>query len=121
MGAEPNEAMGEVSHREAWIRHCIQRVLRGGLATSVVLMAAGLAIGFAAGEQTAPPVRLFALGSAGGGETIMALGVLALAITPLLRVLVLIGLWAHERDWRFVATAVVVLAVLVTSTVVGRG
>ncbi len=121
MGDDLPSVGGDVTLREAWIRRSIQLVLRGGLAIAFALMAIGLAVSFAAGERTAPAVRLFDLGHQTAGETIMALGVLVLAITPLLRVLTLIVLWAWERDLRFVAIAIVVLGVLVTSVVVGEG
>jgi len=49
---------------------------------------------------------------------LMGAGVVVLALTPVARVLVLIGLWVRERDWRFVAVAGVVLVVLGVAVVV---
>ena len=121
MDADVASAVGDEPRREAWVRRSIQLVLRGGLAIAVALMAVGAAVSYASGERTAPAVRLFELRGQSAGETIMALGVLVLALTPLLRVLVLIALWGVQRDLRFVTVAAVVLVVLVGSALVGHG
>jgi uncharacterized membrane protein len=49
----------------------------------------------------------------------MGLGILALGLTPAVRVLVLAAVWAHQRDWRFVAVAAVVVMTLAVATVLG--
>jgi len=51
----------------------------------------------------------------------MALGILALALTPALRVVTLIGLWSRERDWHYVRVAAVVLVVLAVAAGLGHG
>jgi uncharacterized membrane protein len=111
----------DARRREEGIRRTIQLVLRGGLAVAVALMVSGVTVSFASGERSAPALRPFDLGHQSVGETFMVLGVLALAVTPLLRVLALIVLWGRQRDARFVIAGVVVLAVLIVSAVVGHG
>ena len=89
----------------------VQLVLRGGLLTSVVLMVTGLAIRFARGEDDAPAIGLM----------LTAFGILVLALTPALRVLALVGVWWRERDYRFVGVALIVVATLITSVLIGKG
>jgi uncharacterized membrane protein len=104
------------------VRRFVQRVLRGGLAVAVALMTAGVVVKLAAGGDAARAVRLFRLGRrASAGDTLMAAGILVLALTPAFRVLSLIVLWARERDWRYVGVAVVVLIALLTAVAVGHG
>ena len=101
----------------------VQLVLRAGLVTSVVLMVAGLVLRFARGENDAPAVGLLDLFTRGGdtGLVLTALGILVLALTPALRVLALISVWWRERDYRFVGVALMVLATLIASVLLGRG
>jgi hypothetical protein len=103
------------------VRRFVQRLLRSGLALSFGLMATGFVAKLAQGAHDAPAVRLFRLGHGPGADTIMAVGVLVLALTPALRVLSLIVLWTRERDWRYVRVAIVVLLVLVAAALVGHG
>jgi uncharacterized membrane protein len=51
----------------------------------------------------------------------MAIGVLVLALTPIVRVAALVFIWVRERDWRFVAVAAFVMTMLVVSILAGRG
>jgi uncharacterized membrane protein len=101
----------------------VQLVLRAGLLTSVVLMVTGLALRFARGESDAPAVGLIELFTRGGdvGLLLTAFGILVLALTPALRVLALVGVWWHERDYRFVGVALIVVATLITSVLIGKG
>ena len=107
--------------REEADRSAIQILLRVGLGLGFALMLAGLAVKLDRGGGSAPAVRLFALRSGGPGDTIMAVGILALALTPALRVLTLIVLWTRERDWRYVGVATMVLAVLAVAARLGHG
>ena len=115
----------ELAHHDAPRREGIwvQRLLRGGLALSVVLMAVGLAVQLASGSRYAAPVRMFDVADANvtTGARLMALGILVLAFTPVLRVLALVLLWAKERDWRFVGVAVVVAVTLGLAIALGGG
>lgn len=101
----------------------VQLVLRGGLLTSVVLMVTGLAIRFARGEDDAPAIGLMDLFTRKGdvGLMLTAFGILVLALTPALRVLALVGVWWRERDYRFVGVALIVVATLITSVLIGKG
>ena len=101
----------------------VQQLLRGGLGAAAALMALGLAVQLASGVRGSVSVEMFGVGAAGIplGERLMALGILVLAFTPVLRVVVLIALWTKERDWRFVAVAVAVLLTLSAAIAAGGG
>ncbi len=102
----------------------VQRVLRVGLGLSVTLMVLGLAVTLARGEHgEAQAVRLGDLLSRDidPGLALTASGILVLALTPAFRVLALVGLWWRERDYRFVAVALAVMATLGASVLLGKG
>jgi uncharacterized membrane protein len=102
--------------------HSIQVVLRLGLAVGAALMAIGLIVDLAEGDRTlvAVPLRSI-LGTGSIGDRLMAVGILALLLTPVARVMVLVGVWWKEGDRRFAAVGLVVLAVLITGIVAGLG
>ena len=52
--------------------------------------------------------------------SVMLLGLLVLAATPILRVAVSILAFAIERDWRYVAVTGLVLAILIVSMALGN-
>jgi uncharacterized membrane protein len=89
----------------------------------MILMIAGVALKVATHDLAAPAVEMLSLWRArlGAGDRLMGCGILALALTPAARVLILLGLWARERDWRFVAVAGVVVVTLAIAVAVGGG
>jgi uncharacterized membrane protein len=110
------EAQAERDHKR------VQLLLRVGLALSTALMTAGMLVRLARGDHSSVPVRLFELGAAPDlGLLLIALGILALAMTPALRVLSLVLIWGRERDWRFVGVALAVAVTLALSIVLGKG
>ena len=110
---------GDASDR---LHQHVQTILRGGLALSVLLMASGVTLRLSRGLDDAPAVRLFAIGDASDpGLALTAVGILALAMTPALRVIALIFLWWREKDARFVGIALLVLATLILAVLLGKG
>lgn len=101
----------------------IQWILRAGLLLALGLMVTGAVIKFASGDMAVHPVGLLEWRHSAlpWGERLMTLGILVLALTPVFRVLALIGLWAEEKDWRFVGVACAVLVTLLVALVSGRG
>ncbi|KPV49515.1 hypothetical protein SE17_32180 [Kouleothrix aurantiaca] len=103
----------------------VHGVLIIGLATSTALMllGLGLALFYQRDLPTAVPNigdvlgRVAALRPSG----FLALGLLVLIATPILRVVGSIGAFVYERDWRFAAITSLVLAVLAVSLLFGRG
>jgi uncharacterized membrane protein len=77
----------------------VKRLTLAGVVTSAALLAAGLAS------------RLAGVDSA-TSRWLLDAGVLCLMTTPVIRVAVAIGEFAEDRDWRFVAVSLVVLAIL---------
>lgn len=107
------------------LNEVVHRVLIVGLAISTALMLAGVAL--ALFEQrdlptTVPDIhdvfnRVAALRPSG----FVALGLLVLIATPILRVVGSIGAFLYEHDWRFAAITSLVLGVLAVSLLLGRG
>jgi uncharacterized membrane protein len=52
---------------------------------------------------------------------LLDLGLLALMLTPLVRIIILAGGWALRRDFRFALVALVVLLLLIASLLKGVG
>lgn len=109
------------NHALAVERFTIQLLLRGGLAFSVALMAMGLVVNLTQNEMTPVAVPLVQVFSPvlPLGNRLLGLGVLALAITPALRVVTLLYLWGKERDYRFMLVAAVVMFTLALSIFLG--
>jgi uncharacterized membrane protein len=105
-------------------RASVQLLLRAGMGLSVLLFLVGLLLAFAHGGATPVGVPLFSLGALARhgefAELIAALGVLVLASTPIVRVLLLAWLWAQEKDRRFMWIAITVAAILAFAVVSGR-
>jgi uncharacterized membrane protein len=97
-------------------RRWVQGALRVGLALGGLLLAAGFLLALVRGERVtgaASPWHLLATGPL--PDRLMSGGMLLLAATPVARVGVLVAVWVRERDHRFAALALLVLAILVVS------
>jgi uncharacterized membrane protein len=107
------------------LNEVVHGVLIIGLAISTSLMLVGVGLAILYGRDlptTVPDVgdvldRVFALRPSG----FVALGLLVLIATPILRVVGSIGAFLYERDWRFAAITSLVLAILIVSLLLGRG
>ena len=116
----------------------ISSLLRCGVVVSLLIVVAGTVLSFvhhpdylrspaAYARLTAPPASPFrTLGDVVDGlrharrQALVALGLLVLVATPVLRVAASIGLFAIQRDRVFVAITSLVLILLVTSFLLGR-
>lgn len=101
----------------------VQRLLRGGLILSSLLLAAGLGWALAASRLQAHPVSFRSLThSFGSGHPsgIMGLGLMVLLVLPVVRVVVLAIDFARTRDWRYAAVALTVLMLLFLAVYLGR-
>lgn len=113
--ARPHGSRGE--------RRMVQLVLQGGLCLAAVLIAAGLALAALRGRMVSNPVVLSELPDllrTGHPRAFMALGILVLLATPIVRVLALIGGFALDRDWRFSTVALGVALLLLAGILLGR-
>ncbi|HEY7728659.1 MAG TPA: DUF1634 domain-containing protein [Candidatus Eisenbacteria bacterium] len=121
--------------------HALERgitgVLRAGVSASLILVAAGTVISFvhhpeylrslvALERLTRPGIapRSFAEVvsglAAGRGQAIVALGLLLLLATPVIRVAFSLALFLRDRERTFVALTLTVLALLLLSLALGR-
>lgn len=115
------------------------RLLRGGVILSAILLIVGLVVLFARDDRGAlsDPLATAGLDRFGAvfphtlsqvfaglrhftGESVIALGLLILIATPVLRVAVSILAFARARDWPYVAFTGYVLAMLIVSFLVGK-
>lgn len=123
--AAPDEVEGRSPlHTMDAVEHTVSRVLIVGMALSVALMAAGLALGIVDGEPIPQGVVGFArlphaLVTFDPGAY-LSLGLIVLILTPFVRVGGSIVAFAREHDRRYVLITSVVFAVMCLSVLVGR-
>jgi uncharacterized membrane protein len=99
----------------------VAAVLRGGVLLGGLLLAIGLVMGIAAGDTSTPALRLTDLFAGGPLHARFELaGVLVCGATPGVGVLALIGARFREQDWEAVATATVVVAILLVGMIIGH-
>jgi uncharacterized membrane protein len=121
--ATPQEV--QVAQERRDLNEVVHGVLIIGMFISTALMLAG--IGLDLFEQRDLPTvvpdiaevvgRVLALRPSG----FLALGLLVLIATPILRVIGSIGAFLYARDWRVAALTTLVLGVLLVSLLLGRG
>ena len=104
-------------------RRDVQLLLRIGLGTAALLMAAGLLVALASGPLPNSPLQVHALWQRDTALSVRlcGLGILVLSATPAVRVLALIVLWVEERDWKYAAVAAIVAVMLGVAIVLGGG
>jgi uncharacterized membrane protein len=124
--------------RVAGTEWAISRVLRIGVATSLLFVAAGTLLSFLQGggygTQPSEVARLIGPGGSfprsagwllGGivrldGQAVIVAGLILLIATPVVRVAVSIVSFARERDRPYVVITAVVLGLLLLSLVLGK-
>jgi len=102
----------------------VHRLLVVGLVISTALMLIGLALDLLLRREIPTVVpdlgevwtRVLAIRPSG----FLALGLLVLIATPIVRVVGSIMIFAYERDWRFALITLVVLAIVTLSLLLGR-
>ncbi len=127
-------SMPRSPERDALVRQAeliISNVLRGGVITSGIVILAGTVAfytrylgqnGRAATTSFPHSIAAVAHGlRAGDPVSIIALGLLLLLLTPVLRVAVSIVAFALEHDWRYVVITTIVLLILIASFLLGKG
>lgn len=103
--------------------HWVHRTLLVGLTVSGVLLAVGLTTMLLQVHEQAPQYESFPKllhdSARLNGPAVTTLGLLALMITPIVRVVVLLIGWTVERDWRFAGVALAVFVLLCISLSLG--
>lgn len=103
--------------------HWVHRTLLAGLIVSGLLLVVGLTVMLVQGHEQAPKSEPFLTvlrdSARFNGPAVTTLGLLALMITPIVRVAVLLVGWTIERDWRFAGVALAVLVLLCMSLTLG--
>ena len=121
--ATPQET--QVAQERRDLNAVVHRVLIIGLIMSTALMLAG--VGLALFSQLDLPTAVPEIGDiinrvrALRPSGFLALGLLVLIATPILRVIGSIGAFVYARDWRFAGITMLVLGVLIVSMMLGRG
>jgi uncharacterized membrane protein len=121
----PTPQATEQARKQRDVNQVVHTVLIIGLALSTALMLVGICIDLFSQQDlpTAVPDlgdvlgRVAALRPSG----FLALGLLVLIATPILRVIGSIVAFLYERDWRYAGITTVVLLVLSISLLLGRG
>lgn len=125
----------QLPDRERLIRQAeliISQVLRGGVLLSAAVILSGVILFYLRyfalvghpERTTAFPHTLAAVGQglvAGDPLAIIALGLLLLLATPVVRVAVSIVAFGLERDWGYVVITSIVLLILLASFLLGKG
>ncbi|MCI4350475.1 MAG: DUF1634 domain-containing protein [Thermoplasmata archaeon] len=106
------------------LRGLVTKLLRIGVGATAILMISGLVLLFLGGRSASSvlnviPRRLGAELLAGNPLAVLYAGVLVLLATPLVRVTVSAGLFAHAGDRAFTGITLLVLALLALSILVG--
>jgi len=119
----PEDAQAAKEERD--LNGVVHRVLILGLAVSTILMLAGLGLDLIRHREMATAVPDFGevFGRVKGlrPSGFLALGLLVLIATPILRVIGSIFAFVYERDWRFAAVTFIVLVVVSVSLLFGKG
>jgi uncharacterized membrane protein len=121
--ATPQEVLVAKERRD--LNEIVHGVLIVGLIISTVLMLAGVGLDLFSQRELPASVpdigevisRVLVLRPSG----FLALGLLVLIATPILRVIGSLGAFLYARDWRFAGATTLVLAVLIVSLLLGRG
>jgi uncharacterized membrane protein len=130
--------MAEPEERVRRVELLISYLLRIGVVSSLTIVVAGLLLSFLHHTSyVSSPEDLRHLTQPGAafphtladvitglrdfrGQAVVMVGLLLLIATPILRVAVSVFVFVHQRDWAFVAITLVVLALLLTSFVLGK-
>lgn len=111
----PDEPLPTPRSHPGLERRIVATTLRTGVIVACVLMAAGVALAIGKGRLVAhgvTPGQIWRLVTGGHPSGLMALGLVVLTATPVLRVVLLAAGWAYARDWRFLAVALGVLCAI---------
>ena len=107
----------------------ISYALRGGVVVSAAIIAAGMlwfylqmaVTGHAALAYPHSFGGMFRRLGQGQPLALVTMGLLVLLLTPILRVVISVVIFALERDWRYTTITLLVLIILLISLLLGQG
>src|SRR5689334_4642443 len=107
------------------VNRVVQGVLFAGVVSSVTLIVVGLlllAFSHTPHRSAVLPIRQAVREALQLRPTAwLDLGIFVLMLTPIVRVLAALVVYARERDFRYVLVSLIVLAILTLSVALGRG
>ena len=86
--------MSRTQHVKNLEQKLVQFILRSGLFLAIALMTTGLFL---------------------HNDSIILYGIYTMALTPVARVLILLGVWIYEKDWKYVFVSATVILTLILS------
>lgn len=117
--------MSRVASNGARLEHWLARLLHYGTWVATGTIATGLAMVLLGDlgnrlENTLPAVRTHAgLLSAPAGMPIVTVGIALFILLPIMRLILMLGMFLHQRDYRFSAIAALVLLIVAAGLLVG--
>jgi uncharacterized membrane protein len=124
-GRSVTPAAQQAAKEQHDLNEIVHQMLVIGLILSTALMLVGLGLDLALGREVPAAVpdfgdifnRVIALRPSG----FLALGLLVLIATPILRVVGSIFAFLYERDWRYAGITLLVLGIVMVSLILGKG
>lgn len=129
MAEETTAGAPEKDRRLRQAELAISHVLRGGVVISAAIILLGVVwfylqmaiTGHATLTYPHTVVEVAQQLAQGDPLALVALGLLILLLTPILRVAISIVIFALERDWLYTVITLIVLLILLVSLLLGRG
>lgn len=109
----------------ARLERWLARLLHYGTWVATITIASGLVVGLAIGlpghfESALPGLRTHpALLSTPTGMHIVTVGIALFILLPIMRLILMLGMFLHQRDYRFSAITALVLAIVAAGLLVG--
>jgi uncharacterized membrane protein len=121
--------MSGIASTGAQLERWLARLLHYGTWVATLTIASGLAIGlishfgsaFETGLESARPGLRIPPGllSQPTGMHIVTIGIALFILLPVMRLILMLGMFLHQRDYRFSAIAALVLAIVAAGLLVG--
>ncbi|MFT4068407.1 DUF1634 domain-containing protein [Paraburkholderia sp.] len=105
-----------VRRRSARLEHWLANLLHYGTWLASITIATGLALTLA---LPAAPTGTAASHATSAGMSVMTAGVALFILLPIMRLILMLGVFLRRRDYRFGAIAALVLAIVAVGLVVG--
>jgi hypothetical protein len=109
--------MKRVARAGVWLEQWLARLLHYGTWIASGTIAIGLAL--ALGSLFAPGTHHGAAHAAPAGMSIVTAGIALFILLPIMRLILMLGVFLHQRDYRFSAIAALVLAIVAAGLLVG--